>query len=137
MHRAAFVGDHVLQIRIAIIGRGLELAAERGLRIGEDHGNERLAVDAHEKRLVVREKLREQRDDEQHHEDPERPVAAPVGLEVLPAAPVDGRHHERAPRGRHIDAHDADRSRVRRIGGAGIHAHTSRVSKSMRGSTQV
>ena len=38
---------------------------------------------------VVGEELGEQRDAEQRQEDDEAPVAAPVGLEVAPAARVD------------------------------------------------
>src|SRR6185312_4951140 len=81
-HGSALVRDQLAQVGIAIIRCGLELAAEGRLRIGKQHRNERLALQAHQKRLVVRQKLREQRHHEQNKENPEGRVAASVRLEV-------------------------------------------------------
>mgnify|MGYP006357493287 CR=1 FL=1 len=89
-----------LQEGIAIVGRGLEVAAEDRLGIGREHRHVGAALEPHEQRLVVGDQLREQREDEQDQEDPERPVAAAVGLEVLPAAAIERRNRERMARDR-------------------------------------
>ncbi len=49
-----------------------------------------------------------EREHEQHEKDPERPVAAPVGLEVSPAPQVDRRQVHHVAPGRHDDAHGRD-----------------------------
>ena len=137
-HVAALLRDQLLQIGIAIVGRGLEVAAEGRLRIGDERRENRLAVVADEERLVVGDELGEQRDDEQDQEDPERPVAAPVGLEILPAPPVDRRQRRAAAAPAARRARPATTAAV--SGGPAERArppHTSRVSKSMRGSIQV
>ena len=54
-----------------------------------------------QERPVVGDQLGEQRDDEQDQEDPERPVAAPVRLEILPAPAVERRRREAVARDRH------------------------------------
>ena len=88
-HVAALVRDQLLQERIAIVGGGLEVAAECRLRIGHKHREVRLPVDMNIERPVVGDELGTERDDEKHREDDQRPVAAPVALEVLPAAAIE------------------------------------------------
>src|SRR5690606_26972783 len=97
--RAALLGDQFLQIRIAIIRRRLEFTAERRFGIGGDGGKEELAVNPDHERLVVGDEFRKQRYDEQNQENPERPIAAPVGLEILPAALADRRQRDYPPLG--------------------------------------
>ena len=88
---AAFFVDELLHGGIAVIGFSLKLAAELLLRVHlEDRHIER-AVIFHEERLIVRDEFREQRDDEQHHENDEAVVAAFVRLEGPQAANVDRR----------------------------------------------
>ena len=86
---AALGRDLLLQIRIAVIGRGLEVAAEGGFGIADEGRPIEMAVILDQERAVVGDQFGEQRDQEQDHEDPERPVTAAVGLEVLPAAAVE------------------------------------------------
>ena len=81
----AALGDLGGDERIAIVGRGLELAAEGGLRVGHEDGRVEFAVVIDQERLVVGDELREQSDQEDRQEDPERPVAARVGAEVVQA----------------------------------------------------
>ena len=100
-----------LQVRIAVVGRGAEVVAEFGVRIVEDHREVILAVVVDEQRLVVGDELGEQRDHEQHEEYPQRPIAAPVGLEIVPAPDVDRRQFKTDPRG---EAKRAGRLDVRR-----------------------
>ena len=110
-HEAAFVGDQLLQIRVAIIRGGFKVAAERRFRISEDHRKIRLAGEADKERLVVGDEFREQRDEKQNQEKPQRPITAPVGLEILPAPFVERRQCE--PAGRRRDAERAGRLGVR------------------------
>ena len=88
---AALVRDLLLQIGIAIVGGGFEIAAEGGLGIAEEGRPIETAVIFDEERPVVGDEIGEQRDHEQDEEDPERPIAPAVGLEVLPAAAVERR----------------------------------------------
>ena len=121
-HVAALLGDQLLQERVAIVGRGLEVAAERGFGIGDEDREIGLAVVAHIERLVVGDELGEQRDHEQHQENPERPVAAPVGLEVLPAPAVERRDRDAMPLRRNRKAHRRLRRRLRDLdAGAVVH----------------
>src|ERR1035441_9739971 len=55
-----------------------------------------MAVDVDVDRLVVGDEFREQRDQKQRQENPQRPIAAPVDLEVVPAPPVERRQRETA-----------------------------------------
>ena len=114
-HVAALLGDQLLQKRIAIVGRGLEIAAERGLRIGDEDREIRLAFELDVERLVVRDEFGEQRKGEQDQEDPERPVAAAVGLEVLPAPLGDGREIDDVTFRRDREPDRRNGGRVRRL----------------------
>ena len=58
-HAAALVGDQLLHKGIAIVRRRFEVAAKRGFRIGEEHREVGLAVEAHVERLVVGDEFRE------------------------------------------------------------------------------
>ena len=58
--RAALFLDQLLQIRIAIVRRSLELAAEGGFRIGHDGGEKQPTVVFDQERLVVGDHLGEQ-----------------------------------------------------------------------------
>ena len=133
---AALVLDQLLQIGIAIVGRGLEVAAEGRLRIGDEGRPVEMAVIFDQERPVVGDQLGEQRHHEQDHEDPERPVAAPVRLEILPAPPVERRRRERLARDRHGLAERRLRGGFDRRGGGQRH-QTSRASKSIRGSIHI
>src|SRR5690606_20762318 len=88
--------DLVLDEGIAIVG-DREEAAKLLLRVIHQHGIENLAVVGGDDRLVVGDELGKERKDEEDHEDPERPVATTVRLEVLPAALVE-RRQERTSR---------------------------------------
>ncbi|MGY3078967.1 hypothetical protein ACVWZZ_005375 [Bradyrhizobium sp. LM6.10] len=134
---AAFVPDQLLQIGIAIIGRRFEVAAESGFRIGDDGRPVEAAIIFDHERPVIGDQLGEQRHHKQDHEEPERPVAAPVRLEILPAAPVERRRHERFARDRHRIAERRLRSGFDRRGGGGQRHQTSRASKSIRGSIHI
>ena len=79
---------------IAIVGRGLEIAAERGLGIADEGRPIEMAVILDQERPVVGDQFGEQRDEEQDQEYPERPVAAAVRLEILPAPPVERRRSQ-------------------------------------------
>ena len=130
---AALFGDLLLQIGIAIVGGGFEIAAEGGLGIAEKHRPIEPAVILDEERLVVGDEIGKQRDHEKHEEDPERPIAPSVGLEVLPAAAVERRRLERMTRDRDRRAERRLRRGLDRLGRGDRH-QTSRASKSIRGS---
>ena len=130
-HEAALLGDQLLQIGVAIIGGGFEVAAERGFRIVDHRREKEFAFEAHEERLVVGDEFGAERGDEQHQEDPQRPVAAPVRLEVLPSPQIDRRQRKAAAR-----LPGTAGAAAIAVGGRWQCArppHTSRVSKSMRG----
>jgi len=130
---AALFGNLLLQIGIAIVGGGFEIAAERGLGIIEDNRPIETAVIFDDERLVVGDEIGKQREHEKHEEDPERPIAPSVGLEVLPAAAVERRRRKRVTDRRH----DLAERRLRRgldRWGRGDRHQTSRASKSIRGS---
>ena len=74
--------DQVLDEGIAVVGLGLEFTAEFRLGIGLDHGRVKSAVVVNENRLVVGDEFREQADEEQREEGPQRPETAPVGPEI-------------------------------------------------------
>jgi hypothetical protein len=90
-HGAALVRDQFLQIGIAVVGGGFEIATKSGFGIADEGREIQMAVELDQERTVVGDQFGEQRDHEQDQEDPERPVAAAVGLEVLPAAAVERR----------------------------------------------
>ncbi len=73
--------DEPLHLRVAVIGFRLELAAELLLGVHLEDRRVIRAVILHEKRLIVRDEFREQRDQEERHEDDEAVIAAPVGFE--------------------------------------------------------
>jgi hypothetical protein len=58
-HEAALVGDEFLQIRIAVVGRGLEIAAERRFRIIDQRREKRLPVEPHIEGLIIGDEFRE------------------------------------------------------------------------------
>ena len=122
-HRAAFLVDQTHQIVVAIVGRGAEqhrigLFDEGGVGVGDDCRKVPFAVDADEDRLVVGDEVGEQRENEQQQKHPQRPVAAPVGLEAFPAPLVDRRNRDPAALQRHVEPGDAA---SRGAGGANVH----------------
>ncbi len=133
---AALVRDQFLQVGIAIVGRGLEVAAEGRLGIADEGRPVEVAVILDQERPVVGDQLGEQRDHEQHEEYPERPVSPPVRLEVLPAPPVERRHGKGMPRDRHGGAERRLRRGFDRLRREQRH-QTSRASKSIRGSIHI
>ena len=149
--RLDLVGDE----GVAKIGARLE-AAELILWIVEENGKENLAFVGGDQRPVVGDELGEQRSDEQDQKDPKRPRAALVAAEIVepplihrrePGTPLQARARFRPlPRVRLFverkDAVDLVSVFGRRVGWRSQavridQAHTSRVSKSMRGSIQV
>src|SRR3981081_1606541 len=86
---AALVRDQLLQIGIAIVGGGLEVAAEGGLGIADEGRKVQMPVELDEARTIIGNQLGEQRDEEQKQKNPERPVTPAVRLEILPAALVE------------------------------------------------
>ena len=126
-HGAAFLLDQAHQVIVAIVGRGAEQIRVRSLgegRVGIGHHRReiRMAVDVDVDRLVVGDEFRKQRNQEQRQKKPQRPVAAPVGLEVLPAPPVERRNADAAPFRRHDQAARPDGRGVGRFDpGAGVH----------------
>ena len=93
-HQAALVGDQLLQIRDRDSPRRFRSRRRTSFPDKEDHREIGLAVVAEIERLVVGDEFGEQRDEEQDQENPQRPVAAPVGLEILPAPFVERRQRE-------------------------------------------
>jgi hypothetical protein len=87
------VGDD----RIAII-RLREKAAEFLLRIIMEDGKQELASIDNEERLIIGQKLREERDCEEGKENPKRPITALIGPEVSKTAPVNRTQLKPAPR---------------------------------------
>jgi hypothetical protein len=130
---AALVRDQLLQIGIAIIGGGLEIAAERGLRIADEGRKIQMPVEFDEERPIVGDQFGKQRDEEQNEKNPQRPVAAAVRFEVLPAAAIERRHGEPVARHRHGFAERRLRGGFDRRRRDDRH-QTSRASKSIRGS---
>jgi hypothetical protein len=131
--RAALRRDLLLQIRIAIVGGGFEVTAEGGFGIADEGRPIEMAVILDQERPVVGDQLREQRDHEKKREDPERPVAAAVRLEILPATAVERRRHEGVAGGGNGFAKRRLRRSLDRLG-RGYRHQTSRASKSIRGS---
>jgi hypothetical protein len=140
-----FVQDH----RILVVGDRQE-AAELGFGVVDEDREENLALVDGDDRLVVRDELGEQAEQEQAEEHPQAPIAAPVGLEVAPAALVERRQREAAEvaERQHVPADLLRGQRLRRLVRhqrllhglvleTRVQGHTSRVSKSMRGSTSV
>ena len=95
-HPAAFLLDEPLHLRIAIIGLGLELAAELLLGVHLEDGRVIRAVIFHEERLIVRDEFREQCDQEQGREENEAVIAAPVRFEGAQPSLVERRKLEPA-----------------------------------------
>ncbi len=90
-HPAVALPDHLPDRRVAIVGLGLELAAERRLGIGPENRRIEPALPGHQDRLVVGEQFGEQREHEQGREHPQADVAAPVVLEAAPSPQGQGR----------------------------------------------
>jgi hypothetical protein len=90
--------DLILHERRTVV-RHRQEAAEFLLRIVDQHRKEDFAFVGDDHRLVVGDQLGEERHEEEDEENPQRPVAATVGLEVFPAAAVDRRSVKRARRG--------------------------------------
>ena len=57
---AALVRDQLLQIRIAVVGGGLEVAAERGLGIADECRPIQMAVELDQERAIVGDQFGEQ-----------------------------------------------------------------------------
>ena len=113
----AVPGDLVDVDGIAVVGDGEE-AAELRFRIIDRDREQELALVAHEDRPVVGEQLGEHRQHDEGREHDEAPVAAPVGLEVAPAALGDRR---RPPAGPAFDGRtEARRRRGCRGGSCGV-----------------
>ena len=108
----ALVVDQIGNKGIAIVGRGFEIAAEGGFRVAVENGQIDATIVPNQKRLVVGNELGRQGEQKQRHEDPERPMATPVGAKLLQASPVESIYFDE----RHCQL-------------------TSRLSKSIRGST--
>ena len=127
-----------------------------GLRIVEEDGEQELAFVRGDHRPIVGDEFSEQGSNEQHEKDPERPCAALVAAKIVEPPLV----HRREPRTTFqaraffrllpcvrlfVEAGDPVRCFFRLRQRVGIRseavridqAHTSRVSKSMRGSIQV
>ena len=88
---AVSVLDQILHEGLEVLRFGLEYAAELRFRVFEQDREIEFALVAHHQRSIVRDELGEHA---QHHhagDDPQAPVAALVGLEVLPPAPREGR----------------------------------------------
>jgi hypothetical protein len=85
---AALRGDQFLQIRIAIIGRGFEIAAEGGLGIADESRPVQVSVKPDEKGPVIGDEFGEQRNKEQQEKNPQRPKTPAVRFEILPAPAV-------------------------------------------------
>ena len=62
--------DQLLDLGVRIFGLGLEVAAESGFGVGDEDRRIERAVVADQQRLVVGQKFREQRDEEDGDEDP-------------------------------------------------------------------
>jgi hypothetical protein len=93
-HPPAALGDHLLHRRVAILGFGLEDAAERRLGVSLEDRPIELAVIFDQDRLVVGDELRAEADAEKNKKQPQRPEAAPVELEHFPAPSLQGREPE-------------------------------------------
>ena len=139
----------------AEIGVRLE-AAELVLGIIEEDREQDLALVGNDQRPVVGDELGEQREDEENEEDDKRPGAAPVAAEIVEPPLVHGRQPRTALQARagfrllprvcpFVQRNAGMRLFARLRSGVGVRreavridqAHTSRVSKSMRGSIQV
>ena len=97
----------------AVVGFGEKITAELSFRVGLENRSEKAAVVTDQQRLVIGDELGEQRHQEECQKNPQRPPAPAIGLEVLDA-----------PLGNGAEA------AVRVV-------HTSRSSKSIRGSMTV
>ena len=98
--------DQALNLDILVDGFGLEIAAKGSFRVKAKDRHEIFALIAHQDRFFIGQKLGKQRQAKQDAENDQRPEGALVAAKIAPAALVDG----------------AER-------------HASRLSKSMRGST--
>ena len=85
-------GDQAFDLRIAVHGLCLKIPPEGCFRIEVEDRHEVFAAVIHKDRLIVRNELREERNPEQHNEDPKRPVCPSVTAKVAPAALVQRRH---------------------------------------------
>src|SRR5262249_58999269 len=132
----ALVRDQLLPIGIAIIGRSLEVAAERGLRIGNEGRPVEMAVELDQERPVVGNQLGKQRYEEQDREYPERPVTPLVRSEILPASAVE-RRWARGTALRRLVLAERNLHRAFDVRRGRDRHQTSRVSTSIRGSTHV
>ena len=119
-HDPSFRFDELRHEGVPVIGLRLEIAAEPRFRIGREDRHQELALVGDEDRLVVGDELGEEAQDEERREDPEGPVAAPVGAEVL-----------QTPPGQRRDAEPQETVPARDLR---PHQATSRRSKSIRGS---
>jgi hypothetical protein len=119
--------DLLLDEGIAVVRHGEE-APELLLRIIDHDGEKDLSLIGGDERPVVGDEFRKHRQHEEDQKYPQRPVAAPVGLEVLPAALVERRQPgPRRPLAHLLDLRLAE----------DVRHQTSLRSKSMRGSIQV
>ena len=101
-HGATFFLDEAYQIFVSVVRGCAEQAwiisfGKGRIGISEDGGKKETAVHMNENRLVVGYEFGKQRYQEQRKENPQRPVAAAIGLEVFPAALVDRRNFYPAP----------------------------------------
>ncbi len=77
--------DLVLYHRIAIVGNGIK-AAEFIFRVIDENRHQQLALIGDEDGPVIGDEFGAKCCGKQEQENPQRPVTAPVGLEILPAA---------------------------------------------------
>ena len=137
------VEDH----RVLVVGDGEEAAELRFGIVGE-HRRQQLALVAHQQRAIVGKELGEQRDEEQREEDAQAQIAAPVRLEICEAPLVDRtaacRCSVSGASANLARSRDAPRPVAAATAAAASRgradqstAQTSRLSKSMRGSTRV
>ncbi len=135
--RPAVLLDLVQDHFVFVIG-DREESSELRLWIVDEHGKKHLPLVVGDDGAIVGDELGKEGDNEQRKKDAQAPTAPPVCLEVAPATAIEGRKLEELrppvvckPRTRG----PAPDSRC--LLDAGVHPHTSRVSKSMRGSTSV
>ena len=84
--------DERRDLGVAVVGIGLQEAAELRFRIVHQHRHVERPVVAHQQRPVVGDELGEEAYEQQRAEDQERPVPAPVGAKVVQASSVERRH---------------------------------------------
>jgi hypothetical protein len=104
----AIGGDFLGNEVVAEFGGGQE-PTEFGFGVIDQGRHQQFALVGDQDRPVIGDKFGAERDDKQHEENPQRPKTPPIGTEIGEAPAIDGRER----------------------------THSSRLSKSMRGSTHI